>query len=313
MTARPAIALCSLMLLLAACGSDRATRPAATTQAPSQVERTVGNYKIGKPYQISGVWYYPKVDYDYDQTGIASWYGPGFHGKQTANGEVFDQNALTAAHPTLPMPSVVQVTNLENGRSIDLRINDRGPFKNERIIDVSRRAAQLLGFERKGTAKVRVVIREDESRQHAVVAQNKQVAETAPPAVPVESVSAAPLDASTASVSVSTTSAGSGSGAANGEPRRMASIDWPDGTVQREAVRPSNIYIQAGSFLRRDHATRLSLRLSKLARSRVQPTRVGTQSYFRVRLGPLGSVAEADRLMKSLIAAGHADAKIVVQ
>ena len=117
-----------------------------------------GRYKVGTPYQIKNVWYYPKIDYEYDETGIASWYGPNFHQKMTANGEIFDQNAITAAHRTLPMPSVVRVTNLENGRSLVVRINDRGPFAHGRIIDLSRRSAQLLGFVRKGTAKTRVQI-----------------------------------------------------------------------------------------------------------------------------------------------------------
>ncbi|MFN4282888.1 MAG: septal ring lytic transglycosylase RlpA family protein, partial [Alphaproteobacteria bacterium] len=123
-----------------------------------------GVYKVGTPYQIAGVWYYPAVDYEYDETGIASWYGQDFHGKVTANGEPYDMNAMTAAHRTLPMPSLVQVTNLENGRSVTLRINDRGPFARGRIIDLSRRAAQLLGVEKQGTAKVRVQILAEESR-----------------------------------------------------------------------------------------------------------------------------------------------------
>ena len=101
------------------------------------------------------------------EEGVASWYGPGFHGKQTANGEIYDMNDLTAAHRTLPMPSIVRVTNLENGRSLKLKVNDRGPFARERIIDVSRRASQLLGFHQQGTTPVRVEIVEDESRMLA--------------------------------------------------------------------------------------------------------------------------------------------------
>lgn len=115
-----------------------------------------GAYKVGTPYQINGVWYYPKEDPFYDETGVASWYGSDFHGKATANGERYDMDALTAAHRTLPMPTVVRVTNLENGRSIRLRVNDRGPYARGRIIDVSRRAANLLGFQGQGTARVRV-------------------------------------------------------------------------------------------------------------------------------------------------------------
>ena len=123
----------------------------------------IGTYRVGEPYEINGVWYYPAVDYDYDRTGVASWYGEEFEGRLTANGEIFDLNDLTAAHTTLPMPSIVQVTNLENGRSLQLRINDRGPFVGGRLIDVSRRAAQLLGFENQGTTCVRVTILKDES------------------------------------------------------------------------------------------------------------------------------------------------------
>src|SRR6185503_16233584 len=114
--------------------------------------------------------YYPQEDYNYDETGVASYYGGeaqgvNFHGRMTANGETYDMNALTAAHQTLPMPSLVRVTNLDNGRAIVLRVNDRGPYARGRVIDVSRRAAQLLGFEGKGTASVRVQILADESRQ----------------------------------------------------------------------------------------------------------------------------------------------------
>ena len=300
--------LAVLLLGLAAC-SSRSTPTSVTVDQPVQSEQSIGNYKVGKPYQIGGVWYYPKVDMTYDKTGIASWYGPGFHGRRTANGEVFDQNALTAAHPTLPMPTMVRVTNLENGRALVVRINDRGPFKHGRIIDLSRRSAQLLGFERKGTAKVRVQILEDESRQHAAAAQNKQLATSAsasaaPAAVPVESVSAVSLDAPAGTV---------GEAAPQQAAAREVAIDWPDGRVEQQAVRPSNIFIQAGSFLRRDNATRLSVRLSRMARSQVQPVTVGKQHYFRVRLGPLASVEEADRLLNALLASGHKDARVVVQ
>ena len=115
-----------------------------------------GQGKLGKPYKINGVWYHPQDDLGYNRTGFASWYGSKFHGRKTASGERYNMNALTAAHTTLPMPSYVRVTNLSNRRSLVLRINDRGPFANGRIIDVSRRAAQLLGFARKGIQKVRV-------------------------------------------------------------------------------------------------------------------------------------------------------------
>ena len=137
------------------------------------------SYKVGKPYQIDGVWYYPSADPDYDETGTASWYGEPFHGRKTANGEIYDMNALTAAHKTLPMPVQVKVTNLENGRSLVLRVNDRGPFVAGRIIDVSRRAAQLLDFQTQGTARVRVQIVDGEAdRAYAAL-------DDSPPAAPL--------------------------------------------------------------------------------------------------------------------------------
>lgn len=115
-----------------------------------------GTYKVGKPYQVGGVWYVPREDPGYNKVGVASWYGSQFHAKATANGETFDMNAMTAAHTTLPLPSLVEVTNLENGRKVIVRVNDRGPFVGDRIIDLSRAAARELGFESKGLAKVRV-------------------------------------------------------------------------------------------------------------------------------------------------------------
>lgn len=115
-----------------------------------------GYYKVGDPYQIDGKWYYPKEDPDYDQTGISSWYGDEFHGKKTANGDTFDKYSLTAAHNTLPLPSMVRVTNLENNKTLILMVNDRGPFAKGRVIDVSERAAEILGYKEKGIAKVRV-------------------------------------------------------------------------------------------------------------------------------------------------------------
>ena len=116
-----------LAVALAACST--------ATRGPGTGTSHAG-YKIGDPYQINGTWYYPAEDWSYDETGIASWYGEDFHGKYTANGEIFNLNAVTAAHRTLPMPSVVQVTNLENVRSIQVRVNDRGPFARGRILDL---------------------------------------------------------------------------------------------------------------------------------------------------------------------------------
>ncbi len=127
-----------------------APRPAPVQQPAPVPPVPHPAYKVGDPYQVEGVWYYPQEQPDYDTTGIASWYGQDYQGKPTADGEIFDRNAVTGAHPTLPMPVNVRVTNLENGRSIVVRVNDRGPYVNGRIIDLSEHAADLLGFREAG-------------------------------------------------------------------------------------------------------------------------------------------------------------------
>ena len=113
-------------------------------------------YVTGAAYRVDGVWYQPREDPTYDQVGTASWYGELFHGRRTANGEIYDMDRLSAASPTLPMPVYARVTNLENRRSIIVRVNDRGPYRSDRIIDLSRRSAEVLGFRGRGTAPVRV-------------------------------------------------------------------------------------------------------------------------------------------------------------
>src|SRR5438132_6479172 len=115
-----------------------------------------GTYRVGKPYVVAGRVYVPEEDVNYHEEGLASWYGDDFHGRQTANGEVFDMDSLSAAHPTLPMPSYARVTNLSNGKSLIVRVNDRGPYHGDRLIDVSNRAAELLEFKGNGVARVRV-------------------------------------------------------------------------------------------------------------------------------------------------------------
>ncbi|WP_275782409.1 septal ring lytic transglycosylase RlpA family protein [Pararhizobium gei] len=115
-----------------------------------------GRYQVGKPYQVKGRWYEPKEDFGYNKTGMSSWYGSAFHGRLTANGEVYDKYHLSAAHPTFPLPSYARVTNLENGTSVVVRVNDRGPYEFGRIIDVSSKTADFLDMKRKGSANVRV-------------------------------------------------------------------------------------------------------------------------------------------------------------
>ena len=272
-------------------------------------------YKVGNPYKVNGVWYYPKVDYEYNETGIASWYGPGFHGKKTANGETYDENALTAAHKTLPLPTMVRVTNLENGRSLEVRVNDRGPYAPGRIVDMSRRGAQLLGFAEKGTARVRVQVLREESQLLAAAASSKGGEDMAPPpeAAPSGEVATSDLPP----IPGSQTSPASTSSAAPATQQTASVVGQvkapePDGQVTVVAVKPTNIFIQAGAFVQQGNAKRLEGELRKLGPVRIAPVTVGQQRFYRVRLGPLASVEDADAMLLKLIQGGHPEARIVV-
>jgi rare lipoprotein A len=159
------VALGSSCLVLAHCGqapSGKLDPKYGVSASPRVVQlgepvpKGGGNYRVGKPYTIGGRTYNPEEDKSYSAEGIASWYGEDFHGRRTANGEVYDMDSISAAHPTLPIPSYVRVTNLRNQRSIIVRVNDRGPYHQGRVIDVSVRTAKLLGFYDIGTIPVRV-------------------------------------------------------------------------------------------------------------------------------------------------------------
>jgi len=242
-------------------------------------------YKVGSPYQIDGVWYYPSEDDRYVETGIASWYGTAFHNRRTANGEIFDMHLVTAAHRTLPLPSMVRVTNLENGRSLKVRVNDRGPFARARILDMSRRGAELLGFRNKGTAKVRVEILAGESRQLAAAIRG-----------------GTPIPASSKPVVVA-------SAKADAVP---IAAPPPDPVVTTEAVVPTQIFIQAGAFSKYENATSVSTRLQQIGQTNVTSVALGDRELYRVRVGPLASVEEADVKLDAVVKAGYPEARLIV-
>ena len=153
------------MAFLNSCTTGTPELAGLSPQAQAKIIKEYGGvYKVGNPYKIAGKWYYPKEDYKYSEVGVASWYGEDFNGKLTANGERYNMNTLTAAHRTLPLPCIAKVTNLQNGRSVVLRVNDRGPYVKDRIIDLSKRGAQILGYMGQGTTKVRVEIMAAESK-----------------------------------------------------------------------------------------------------------------------------------------------------
>ena len=315
---RSTIAIVAAGFVLAACAETQLVLHAAKRikQEQNSPTPTTGRYKVGDPYKIDGVYYYPTVDYNYSETGVASWYGPKFNGKPTANGEKFDMNELSAAHRTLPMPSMVRVINLDNGRSLALRVNDRGPFARGRIIDVSRRAAQLLGFRYRGTARVRVEMMADESRQLAALTQRGEIAageRIAPAPAPepkkiVTAVLTPPPGPTPPAPKV------------NGPPT-VPRVETPKETASSlndlvldlDFVRPTALYVQAGAFVRYPNAARLRSRLARLAPARVTEARVGAEKYFRVRLGPFQNLSKADRTLAEVAASGYPRAQLIVE
>jgi len=158
----PAGVCAALCLALADCSSSRYDSQLGVDSSPRVIDpgepvpKGGGSYRIGSPYMVGGRMYVPQYDPHYKAVGLASWYGDDFHGRYTANGEIFDLDAISAAHPTMPLPSYARVTNLANGRSLIVRVNDRGPYARDRIIDLSVRAAKLLDFYHRGTTMVRV-------------------------------------------------------------------------------------------------------------------------------------------------------------
>ncbi len=305
---------------LVGAGAKSATRPSGTTASAGPGK---GVYKVGNPYQVAGVWYYPKENPKYDETGIASWYGPGFHGKYTANGEAYDMNDLTAAHQTLPMPVFVRVTNLENGRSIVVRVNDRGPFANGRIIDMSRRGAQLLGFDQKGTARVRVQYIENAPLEGGtMVAQadepQPQVAAAPRGDIGVQTLAPPPTLAAKPAAAPKPTPPQLQPAAPPAPQTRVAVAadvpqDYTSQTVRVEPVKQTNIYIQAGAFTVFDNANRQSAKIGRFGPTRVTQTVVNGTDFYRVRLGPIDSVERADQLLNQVIAGGDTQAHIVVE
>ena len=238
-----------------------------------------GTYKVGSPYQIDGVWYYPAEDPDYGEIGIASWYGVPFHGKRTANGAIYDMNALTAAHRTLPMPFRVRVTNLDNGRSIVLTINDRGPYARARIIDVSRRAAQLLGFKEKGTTPVRVEAVPGQGLEKPLIAEATDPEAPSLPASPTGSV------------------------------ERQALTE----VAAFEPARGPTMFVQAGAFTNPENARRLRESLAPFGEVHTTKVTVDGTDVYRVRLGPVTTTESAEVLLERVIDAGHYDARLIVE
>ena len=275
-----------LALVLAACASS--PRPGVVSKSPGAATRAPvapPGVKIGKPYVVFGKTYVPHDDRGYDERGIASWYGPTFHAKPTATGEIYNQDDVTAAHKTLPMPSWVEVTNLDNGRKLTVRVNDRGPFVDGRIIDLSRRSAQLLGVDRPGLANVRVrrVFPEGDWARTAPATQ--MAAATAPRAA-----APAPIPPPAPAM-----------------PEVVLTDLPPSAAGQRTSPAVGTSYIQVAALSDEGRARALASVLGDYGPAAATPAPNG---LWRVRIGPLDA-GRASRMLWTVRSAGYPDARLM--
>jgi len=281
-------------------------RPSAPTERYDVAERTQPEWlereRVGPPYEANGQWYVPTPEPGYSETGTASWYGPTFHGQATASGEVFDQEALTAAHPTLPIPSLVQVTNLENGREVIVRVNDRGPFVDQRLIDLSRRSAEVLGFEQAGQARVHVRYLGPAPRRvdGATAANaNAPAPQAAEPGQGPTSLLPAPVE----------TAANDDLQGAPIGPARSLPVSAP-----AYAPATGGYFVQVGAFsdLSNAHRVRDTVGAAGPVVVDVRRTAAGGE-LFRVRVGPWQSRDEADAARRQLVSLGYAETVVAAR
>ncbi len=249
----------------------------------------------GPPYQVDGKWYVPAYEPNYDEVGIASWYGPTFHGKDSASGEKFDENAMTAAHPTLPIPSLVRVTSLESGKSVIVRLNDRGPFVDDRIIDMSKKAGAVLGMQAKGTAKVRVqYVGPAPAEANSLLSRPIQVRPEA-----IETPGAFPaIPTQPASEPTPSFVGGQPLALLVTAPVRMAVAQPAQVSAQR------SYFLQAGSFADLGNAHALRDKLRDLGQTSITAVQINGAEFYRVMVGPWPSRAEAERAQGQLAQTG---------
>jgi rare lipoprotein A len=311
------------MALLAACsgGGRREESPAATRSSTAQSGGEARSDRGNPPfYDVLGKRYHVlPTSAGYRARGVASWYGPDFHGLATSSGEQYDMNAMTAAHTTLPLPTWVEVTNLENGRRVVVRVNDRGPFVDDRLIDLSYAAATQLDMVRNGTARVEVRAVAAPYRQPIVAAASPVTTAPAeaPPLAVVQPPSVAPPAATSRPVIVP--------GAPGAPAPITASVlglpsvspqatSPPQRTSPPQTATQSRMFVQAGAFAERDNAVRLVARLAAdgFANPFIVSDGRGARALHRVRFGPIRDSVEFDRVKARLLAAGVTNPQLVV-
>jgi rare lipoprotein A len=333
----------ALLASLAACGSS--SKGGGGTPGSSVAQR--GTYKVGQPYKIDGVTYTPKENFTLTETGMASWYGPGFHGKSTANGERYDQTDRTAAHRTLQMPAIVRVTNLENGRSTVVRVNDRGPFARSRVIDLSRTAAEEIDMVGKGTARVRIDQLQAESlavkdvalsgggpaeQQQAVVqlASGSRAAPTPAPAPapapvpvaappPVMQASYEPPPAPAAAVQTvyappprTGTPFGAPRSASGDVPPTIASLSATTATATPSS-QLNGFFVQVGAFTTQENAEKQRGAVRSYGNPEISQVSANGRDVYRVRLGPYTTQDAAGIVADRLKRSGYGDARVVAE
>lgn len=319
----------TLAVGLGACGSSGSKGGGTVAQR--------GTYKVGNPYKIDGVTYTPREEFTRVETGVASWYGPGFHGKSTANGERYDQADRTAAHRTLQMPAVVRVTNLENGTSTVVRINDRGPFARNRVIDLSRTAAEELNMVGSGTARVKVEQLQAESQavkdvavggggpaeQHQAMAQ-VGAGKRAPAATPAPPPAPAPVQSPLPTPAIAVAQA-----PAPVPPSPQPQLVWasnprnPSSSVGESApvatsvaslapaTSASGFYVQVGAFSSPENAERQRGAVRSYGSPEISQVSAGGREVYRVRLGPYTTADAAGIVADRLKRSGYGDARVV--
>ena len=297
-------------LALAGCsGSKKSTsqNPFAGIGSPyyngtGKIPKGTGKSHIGKPYQVAGRWFTPQEQPAYDRTGPASWYGEAFHRRKTSNGEWFDMNELTAAHPTLPLPSYAKVTNLANGREIVVRINDRGPFVGPRIIDMSKRSAEVLGFKSQGKTQVRVQYLGPaplrDQGQH-LMALNRELGQgaTVRQLAQMASRGDAPIAIQVAQ--------------AESQPRLQPAI-YDDAEQPSPDPQPTSTgyIISVASFSDPENAAAASNSLAQFG-ARLVPVNTAEGQMFRVVIGPLASRFSVRDALQAVHDAGFVDASVI--
>ena len=359
------LALASSVAALAACsqGGDAPPRPGLNRPLFTEdaygvststrvvnggpVPKGGGVFKLGSPYKVAGRWYVPREEPDYDRGGIASWYGDDFHGRKTANGEIFDKGALTAAHPTLPLPCYAYVTNVDNGRTILVRVNDRGPYVSDRLIDLSHASARALGYENQGRARVRVryagraPLNGDDRRERQFLAEQRwntgrdwpAVAAYRPPQAPITVPQPFPEGtagrwsptAYRAALAGKTDPADVQNGIPPEWGTRTASLQPTASFPQRTAALteppvyasrgPLNgrAYVQVGIFRDLSNAERLRRDLGTLGPVEVAPLVSGQgNNVYRVRLGPM-SAEDANSALSQVSARGVTGSSVVFE